>query len=113
MAYDEDTMPSREYVEEASERGTRRPRARDRERDGLPQRQDRLSKEQAVMDELLDLLAERLAPILAPERSSVALAGGTPSEDTGSDLARFLEHVTEREAMMAARLRTLTERIDL
>lgn len=86
---------------------------RKRARQGLDERQDRLSKEQARMDEALDLLEERLVAILGPERPSPALARLDASEDTGSALMGFLEHITDREAGMADRLRRLIDRIDL
>jgi hypothetical protein len=101
-----------DYAEEANS-VDHDPRRKRPQQQGLGERQDRLVAEQARMDEALDLLEERLSAILGAERPAPALIGGSPSEDTGSPLTRFLEHVTEREAVMADRLRRLIDRIDL
>lgn len=85
---------------------------RPQESRSLPRRQERLEKALAVLDERLDRLAERLDPVIGPERPVTALAGGGPQEDS-SDLGRALDHYADRLELLAGRLGHLTERIDL
>jgi hypothetical protein len=109
--YEEAAQASYDEARESRERPLRRDGSRPT--DGLAGRQDRISREQSRLEESIDLLGERLGPVLGPERPSAALAGGDSTEDRGSDLGRFLEHVATREEMHVARLRNLIERIDL
>lgn len=114
MSYDAGETVQDGYEEErAKARDPRRPRQGPMPGDSLSGRQTRLWKAAETLDNVLDTLTERVAPVLLPPRPSPALASlGEDSVDS-SDLGGFLDQLHSKLDSLARRAGELSERVDL
>jgi hypothetical protein len=81
--------------------------------DVLGRRQRRLWESAETLDNALDTLTHRIAPVLLPERAEAALSGVVQNEDANSDLGGFLDQLLEKLERLGRRTSATTERVDL
>lgn len=99
--------------EESVEGPARRTRPmRDRDEPSVSQRIDDLDKLLHVIGEQVERAADRLGPILRPERPTPALAGDG-ADDVSSELSARLSRMASHADHLGRNLRELLERVDL
>jgi hypothetical protein len=81
--------------------------------DALGGRQKRIWEATESLDNALDTLSQRIAPVLLPERTSPALAGIAGDSDERSDLGGFLDQLHDQLVRLGYRAAELSERTDL
>jgi hypothetical protein len=91
----------------------RRPPQKGKSGNSLGDRQDRLWKAAETLDNALDTLTHRMAPVLLPERADGALAGVAVDTEDVSDLGGFLDQLLDKLERLGRRVSTTSERIDL
>jgi hypothetical protein len=82
-------------------------------RDALGGRQKRLWEAAETLDNALDTLTHRIAPVLLPERVEGALAGIDGDAADSSALSGFLDQLRERLERLGHRVSETSERVDL
>jgi hypothetical protein len=65
------------------------------------------------LQDTLDQMQEKLAPVLMPDRPTPTLAHGEPSPEPSSELAGQLAEMAEHADRLALRLAALLARVDL
>lgn len=78
----------------------------------LPERFDRVNKALHVLDREIERLADKLTPILA-EPLPPTPTNGVVTEAPRSELAGFLQHVTDRAETLTALVAHIAGRVDL
>lgn len=88
-------------------------RAEREQRGGHAARQETVAQLLEQLNDQLDLLRQRLSPVLVPELPATPgeLRGLADSPD--SELAGFFRHVTERLQSTVTAVRVLSDRVDL
>lgn len=108
MGYDQTDA---EYDAEVAK--ARRPRQGSQPGETLGGREARLWKAAETLDNALDTLADRMHPVLLPERAAAALSGVGDDSPERSDLGGFLDELTTKLDRLGRRAADLSERVDL
>jgi hypothetical protein len=109
VSYRDEPETSEAYDDGPVERSPRR----DRDRQTIDARLDRLGKHLAMIAEAVDRSEGVFGPVLRPPRPTPALAGGGSHDDDSSALAERIEQSSAQAYALGRRLAELLDRVDL